>query len=218
MIKAIVFDLDGTIVDTETTIYEAWRTVYQEFGTDLPLADWAPTIGSNERIFDPCADLARRSGRPVDCDAVTERARAENRRRRAGLDTLPGVRELIVAAQAQGLALAVASSSPREWVEGYLAALGLRQAFACVRTADDVARTKPDPALFRSAVDGLGVAPAEALAIEDSPNGALAAQLAGLHCVVVPGPLTRDLPFVPVALRLESLADLDLPALLRQLA
>ncbi len=110
--------------------------------------------------------------------------------------------------------LAVASSSPRDWVEGHLDTHGLRPFFNCIRCSDDVKRTKPDPELFLSALEGLGVAAAEALVLEDSPNGIRAARAAGIRSVAVPGPLTRDMVFEGADLRLDSLADLSLSELI----
>ena len=78
--------------------------------------------------------------------------------------------------------------------------------------------SKPDPAVYLAALDALGVAPQQAIALEDSPNGAMAAKAAGLWCVTVPNEMTRHLPFPPVDLRLESLAALPLTELLRRLA
>jgi len=102
-------------------------------------------------------------------------------------------------------------------VEGQLGRLGLLGHFDCVRTADDVERAKPDPDLYLAAAECLGVAPEEAVAFEDSPNGALAAKRAGMHCVVVPNSVTAALSFCPVELRLESMLHLELDPLLARL-
>jgi beta-phosphoglucomutase-like phosphatase (HAD superfamily) len=121
--------------------------------------------------------------------------------------------DLVDAAAAAGLALAVASSSTRAWVEPHLEHFGLRDRFRVVRTRDDVARTKPAPDLFLAACEGLGVVPAEAVALEDSAHGATAAQAAGLRCVVVPNRLTRLSDLSHADLLVDSLADLRLDAL-----
>jgi len=121
---------------------------------------------------------------------------------------MPGVEALIAAAQHAGMGLAVASSSSRVWVEGNLNRLGLRQHFQAVRTADDVERVKPDPALYRLAAGSLGTQPDQTLAIEDSRTGMLAAQGAGLRCLVVPNSVTQFSDFSQADLRLASLADL----------
>jgi beta-phosphoglucomutase-like phosphatase (HAD superfamily) len=90
----------------------------------------------------------------------------------------------------------------------------LRQHFACVATRDDVERVKPDPALFLRAAACLGVDPHACLVFEDSVHGMHAARAAGMHCVAVPGPMTRDMTLPEVVLRLGSLADLPLHQIL----
>jgi beta-phosphoglucomutase-like phosphatase (HAD superfamily) len=99
-------------------------------------------------------------------------------------------------------------------VVGHLARFGLDQSFDCIKTADDVERVKPDPALYLAALGALDARADEALAFEDSPNGALAATRAGIYCVVVPNRLTQQLAHDAANLRLASLADLPLSALL----
>ena len=120
-------------------------------------------------------------------------------------------------AAALGLRLAIASSSPRAWIDDHLAHLGLSDRFEVTRTADDVARTKPDPELYVSACAALGVAPHEAVAIEDSPNGIRAAKAAGLACVACPNPLTSLLPMDAADCVVPSLADVTLAGLLARL-
>jgi HAD superfamily hydrolase (TIGR01509 family) len=125
------------------------------------------------------------------------------------------VQDYLEDARRLGVKLGVASSSPASWVVGHLERLGLRHYFDCVRTCDDVQHAKPDPELYLSALDCLGVNASQAIAIEDSPNGAHAAQRAGLFCIVVPTPITSRLNLDHADLRLDSLADLPLPELLR---
>ena len=114
--------------------------------------------------------------------------------------------------------LAIASSSPHWWVDGHLTRLGLRAAFETLATADDVERVKPDPALYALALQRLGVAAAEAFAVEDSPHGVAAARSAGLACIAVPGPMTANEEFGAATLQMTSLADRTLEAMLAELA
>jgi beta-phosphoglucomutase-like phosphatase (HAD superfamily) len=108
------------------------------------------------------------------------------------------------------LKIGLASSSSCRWVEGHLARLGLRDYFEVVRAKDDVAVTKPDPALYRSAVEKLGVLPEQAIAFEDSANGVLSAKRAGLYCVAVPNALTRQTDTSLADLVLSSLEEMSL--------
>lgn len=218
MISALVFDFDGLILDTETPDYVAWQAIYADHGCALPPEVWAINVGSGH-LFDPYQYLEGLLGRPVDRATI----RREVRQRFLGLlgeaiTPLPGVRDYLAAAPALGLKVAIASSSPRAWVAGYLEQLGLLGHFPTICTADDVARTKPEPDLYLLAAARLGVEPAQALALEDSPNGVRAAQAAGMRCVAVPNPVTRLMSLDHADLVLSSLADLPLKALLARFA
>ena len=213
MIKALIFDFDGLIIDTEGPDYQAWQETYKSFGCTLPLAEWAAEIGTYG-VFDPYDYLARQIGGPIDLAAVRARRRARFAELVEQQAVLPGVASHIREARARGLRVGIASSSPRSWVVGHLLRFGLDRDFDSIKTADDVERVKPDPALYLAALDALGVQAHEALAFEDSPNGARAATRAGICCVVVPNPLTQQLPFEAAYLRLTSLAELPLAELL----
>jgi len=214
MIRAIVFDFDGLILDTELPEFQSWQTIYQAHGYTLPLAVWATCIGTTE-AFDPYAYLEEQLGRAVDREAVQLRQRQQCDALIAAQAVLPGVHDYIADARRLDLQLGVASSSSRAWVHGHLTRLELHQHFVCIACRDDVPRTKPDPALYQAALAALGVRPEEAIALEDSPNGILAAKRAGLFCVAVPNVLTRQLPLDHADLQIPSLAALPLSELLR---
>lgn len=233
-IRALIFDFDGLIVDTETPAFESWRQIYAEHGHAISLDVWAGALGTSHG-FDALEHLvalvaaaeAHPSGMPGAAAAEALRAEAAAVRRRrqalkdalsAGQPLLPGVAGLLDQADAAALPCAVASSSGRAWVEGWLGRLGLLHRFACVRTGDDVARTKPDPALFLAAAACLGLPPAACLVLEDSPNGILAARAAGCPVVAVPGAVTRQIALPPADLLIPSLDALPLAALLAAVA
>jgi HAD superfamily hydrolase (TIGR01509 family) len=213
MIKALIFDFDGLILDTEGPDFQSWQETYESFGCTLPLAEWAMEIGTYG-VFDPYDYLARQLGRPIDRAAVRARRHARFAELIEQQTVLPGVEGYIRDAKERGLRVGIASSSPRSWVGGHLARFGLGESFDCIKTADDVERIKPDPALYLAALGALDVQPHEALALEDSPNGALAATRAGIYCVVVPNPLTHQLVLDVADLRLASLAELSLGELI----
>ena len=208
MLQAIVFDFDGTILETEGPDYQSWQEIFDAHGSELTLDVWIQCVGGAPVGFDPFAILERQTG------VVLDRPSTHQARRKRVVELIeqqppmPGVEALIAAAQSAGMGLAVASSSPRVWVEGNLNRLGLRHHFQAVRTADDVERVKPDPTLYRLAAAALGSAPERTLAIEDSHTGMLAAKGAGLHCLVVPNSVTQFSDFSLADLRLVSLADL----------
>jgi putative hydrolase of the HAD superfamily len=211
--RALIFDFDGLIVDTESAIYEAWRDLYLAHGHDLPLATYVQCVGSVFGHYDPMAALESLLGGPVEWDTHLPMKDAKIRAGQRELNTLPGVRELLDAAHAAGIPCVVASSSQRSHVEGWLNRTGIRHQFEFVRSRDDVARAKPFPDLFLLAAEGLGLAPEETLVLEDSSNGLRAALAAGAPCVIVPSPVTRGSDFTGAAALLETLAGTGLDAL-----
>ncbi|MBK9714746.1 MAG: HAD family hydrolase [Kouleothrix sp.] len=217
MITALIFDFDGLLVDTETPAFESWRLMYAEHGHDLTLDLWQGAIGTSHG-FDALDHLELLVGRPLDRAADLQRRRALKAAMCADQPLLPGARTLLEQARAMGLPCAVASSSDRAWVEGALRRLAIYEEFACVRTSDDVALTKPAPDLFLSAAGCLGVSPETCLVFEDSPNGILAARAAGMRCVAVPCAITSRLTLPPADLVLPSLDALPLPEIVARVA
>lgn len=217
-IRALVFDFDGLVVDTEGPVFEGWRSLYRSLGQELSEELWANVIGHGAGWFDPFPDLEAAVGRPLDREELHRARRARELDLVASQPVLPGVLDWIARAQELDLGLGVASSSSLRWVKGHLERLGIT-AFRCVRGRDSVpeGRTKPAPDLYLSAVACLGVKPAEALAIEDSGVGLTAAKSAGLRCVAVPGPLTLRNDFSKADLRLGSLAERTLDEVLTDL-
>jgi HAD superfamily hydrolase (TIGR01509 family) len=217
MIEAVIFDFDGLILDTETPDYFSWKTVYESFDCELPLAIWQENIGSVD-FFNPYIYLEELLGRPLDRMAIHAQRKQLDRELLAQQTILPGVESYLAEARQLGLKIGLASSSQHEWVDGYLAQLGLTKWFDVVRCRDDVGeRSKPDPAVYLAALEALDVPAPAALALEDSPHGALAAERAGLRCVIIPNQMTRALLFGPVSHRLDSLMDMPLVQLLEQI-
>lgn len=216
MINALIFDFDGLLVDTEGPAYDSWQEIYQAHGCELPLAVWSTVIGGSGHAFDPCAYLETLVGRALDCDAIRQQRWQRKLEFTAEQPLLPGVTSYLADAKRLDLLLAVASSSSHRWVDGHLERLGVRTLFDTIICADDVAHVKPDPELYQRAVAALDLLPHQAIAFEDAPNGLLAAQRAGLFSIAVPNPLTGQLPLT-ADLRITSLADVPLPALLAQI-
>lgn len=217
VIRAIVFDFDGLILDTEGPVYRSWVEVYQAHGEELPFDRWVEIVGSTTAVFHPQQHLEERIGRPLAKDVLD--ARIDRRTEMILAErVLPGVVQRLDEARDLGLKLGVASSSTRAWVGGHLARLGILDRFNCVRCRDDVAHAKPEPDLYLAVLDCLGVPAAEAVAIEDSPNGVAAAKRAGMRCVAIPNPITAQLDLSEADLLLGSLAELTLGQLLERLS
>ena len=180
LIRALIFDFDGLIIETEEPIYRSWAEVYEAHGVPLPFDQWVKTVGSSNKEFHPQHHLEQQLGHPL---AKEELDRRIQRRVELVLaqPLLAGVADLVASAATMGLKLGVASSSSREWVSGHLERLGLLAPFDCVRCRDDVEHVKPEPDLYLAVLDCLGVAAVEAVAIEDSPNGIMAAKRAALR-------------------------------------
>ncbi|MCM3732761.1 HAD family hydrolase [Fictibacillus nanhaiensis] len=214
MIKALVFDFDGTILDTETQHYNAFQEMYKEYGSDLPLEVWGECIGTHS-MFDPYEYLEKQINKKLNHDELrskkTERALALIKEQKP----LPGIEKYLKAAKELSLKVGLASSSSRQWVLEHLERIGLLHYFEVIKTADDVEKVKPDPALYVKAVEALGVKPEEAIAFEDSVNGSTAAKKAGLFCVAIPNPVTKHMQFDEVDHQMESIAELELAALIQ---
>jgi len=211
-IRAVIFDFDGLIVDTESTGFHTWTEIYAEHGHELPLERYAQVIGSDfsSSSYDPRKDLETLTGSLFDWEAVEVKRKDRERELRKSLLIHPGVVDRLAEARALGLATAIASSSPRFWIDSWVDQLGLHDCFDHITTVDDTGKVKPDPSLFLHAAKSLGVAVEEALIFEDSLNGLTAARAAGIRCIVVPGPMTRHLDFTGALRRVDSLTDVSL--------
>jgi len=217
MIRALIFDFDGLILDTEVPEFQAWQEVFQEHGCELSLSTWSGYIGSASHHFDPCSLLESQLGRSVDRDTVKSKRRQRNRELLSAQKVLPGVESYLTSAHRLSLKIGLASSSPRDWVSSHLTRLGLMSYFESIKTRDDVTEAKPNPELYLLVLSALGVQPGEAIALEDSPNGILAAKAAGMLCVAIPNQLTRQLSLDNADLQLNSLAELPLESLISKL-
>jgi HAD superfamily hydrolase (TIGR01509 family) len=218
VIKGLIFDFDGLIMDTESPEVEVWRAIYAEYDQEFPIQVWIrDVVGATIANFDPAAHLAAVTGRRLNLPELQSRARLYRLQKLGTLSSQPGVADYVQTARRLGLRMAVASSSAHAWVEGYLHQLSLFGYFEAIICQEDVRRIKPDPELFLAALDALKLQADEALAFEDSPNGVLAARRAGLRVVAVPNSITAHGAFEGTSLVLASLAELPLEDLLRQI-
>ncbi len=213
MIKAIIFDFDGLMVDTETPQFVCWREAFGEYGVEVTVDSWVDCIGRPPGSVDFMAMLAERSGQKVDREElgrkinVCARGLIEKERAR------PGVGELVEEAAKAGVRLGVASSSSHEWVEGGLERLGLLDRFDVIVCNEDTERHKPEAEPYLKALELLGAKAEDAMALEDSPHGITAAKGAGLYCVGVPNPLMAHLDLSEADVVYESLAGVGLAEL-----
>lgn len=217
MIRALIFDFDGLILDTETPVYRSWQELYAAQGGCLTHAEWAQVVGTVSTEAEHFARLEAQIGRPLDRAKLGAQRRQHESELILRQPVLPGVREMLVEGKQRGLKIGLASSAGCPWVVGHLRRLDLLEHFDSVRGRDDVERVKPDPELFLTVLADLDAQPREAVVFEDSPNGIRAAKAAGLLCVAVPNPVTRQYSLAQADLCLESLAEMPLLSLIERI-
>ncbi|MET7394061.1 HAD-IA family hydrolase [Dactylosporangium sp. NPDC005572] len=216
-IKALIFDFDGLLMDTETTLLESWRWEWRRHGMELDPAGFFADHGgdANEPRY---TALAAAVGPAYDRESSHALRMAHRLALNSVLEPAPGIVDWLDRAGQLGLRLAVASSSAVTHVGAMLERVGLRARFEVLATGEEVAAHKPDPAVYLLALDRLGLPAEDAVAFEDTAHGVAAAHAAGLRCVAVPNPHADAGRFTAADLLLPSAADLSLDAVLAALA
>ena len=183
-LDAVVFDCDGLLVDTETCWTRAETTLFAEHGHGFGIEQKKIVIGSTLEAAGVA--MADYFDRPGDGPALARRLHQLVAIELAGgADALPGARDLVLSLRGR-VPVAVASNSPRSFVESALTSAGLDDLFTHVFAAEDVVHAKPAPDLYLAACKGLGADPARSVAFEDSRTGVASARAAGLYIVGVP--------------------------------
>jgi len=192
-IQAVVFDLDGLLVDSEPLQIAAWEAFLSRFGRSLDDGLVRQLFGL--RLSDSARLVTARLGLPLTPEQVmAERDEIFLDSLSGRLRPMPGALELVAELARRRIPLALATSGHRRYVERALAEIGLADSFAVQVTAEDVERGKPAPDCYRLAAHRLGLPPRTCLALEDAPLGVRAACEAGLRCLAVPNAHTRSLP------------------------
>lgn len=213
-IRALLFDFDGTIVDTEGPAFRAWHEAFEEHGHELQLGDWSAAIGTVGG-YDPVGHLERLTGKRLDPVAMRDAVRRRHHELVEVEALRPGISDYLEGALSRGIEIAVVTSGSNDWVASFLDRLAIAEGWHSFHCADGVAAVaKPRPDLYLAALASLRVKPAEAIAIEDSPNGVRAAKAAGIACVATPNDVTRTLDLSEADIILDSLAELPLEELL----
>jgi beta-phosphoglucomutase len=208
--KSVLWDLDGTLVDSEEYHWLAWRDTMASEGVALTHPEFLKTFGlRNDAIVPQWIPNATSEKISQIGDAKEQLYRRLVRER--GLDPLPGARRWTERLALDGWRQAIASSAPRENVDVVLAVIGLAQCFQAIVSAEDVTRGKPDPQVFLAAAARLGSAPTESVVVEDAPAGIQAARSAGMPSIGV----RRNSPPLSADLAVFSLADLPPDAFAR---
>lgn len=191
--KAVLFDFDGIVLDSEWPIYQSWKRLFAREGFDLEQAMYVKCIGSDFDTWSPPNYLEELSGKQFDWTHENDLRQVEIVKDLEQASPMAGVTGLVH--QLTNQATAVVSSSSHRWVDGWLEKLELMPHFNTTVCRGDAPKIKPAPDLFLEAARQLGVAPQDCLVIEDSINGLLSAHQAGMKVLAVPNRLTRILDF-----------------------
>lgn len=179
--RALLFDLDGTLAETDSLHLPTWAAVLKPHGVEVDEELYRERIsGRSNAII--ARDLVPNLT-DEEIEAIADAKEEDFRERAASLEPLPGLVDFVEAGKVRGLKIALVTNAPKANVLAILAALGLQDEFDLVVVADEVGAGKPDPAPYRAAVERLGISPEDALAFEDSPSGIVSAVGAGVPTV-----------------------------------
>lgn len=204
--RGIIFDFDGVLVDTEWAIYRSWVQLFEREGQEISIETYSPCLGAGYSHWNPADYLESLTGKHYDWESETPARQAILEAELEQMGLMHGAAELLEWCKQQQIPTAVASSSSRRWVEGWLRKLNIYDDFKGVFTRSDGYPVKPDPALFLAALECLDIPKDDCIIIEDSENGTLAAQNAGIPCVAIPNRMTAHSDFSRARCVLPSLA------------
>ena len=212
-VKAVVFDFDGLLMDTETTLLECWQYEWRQHGLELDPTTFFADHGGDvnaERYL----QLAATVGPEYDYETSHARRTAYRRQLHDRLGLADGISAWLAQAHAAGVSCAIASSSHEDWVTGMLRPIDRLNDFSVLAFGNEVTSVKPAPDVYELALHRLGLDPAQAIAVEDTPHGVAAAKAAGMRCIAIPNPYADAARFTEADLVLESAAALTLQAAL----
>jgi HAD superfamily hydrolase (TIGR01509 family) len=202
--EAVVFDMDGVLLDSEPLHHTVLNEVLAAEGQSLSFEQYRPYIGTTlEYTWGDIVQRLALRGSVAEYIAQYDAGILDSYRRHSVI--APGAKRLLALLADRGLRLAVASSSRTSWVEAALETLGIRRCFELLVTGDMVQRSKPHPEIYVLAAQRLGVPPDRCLAVEDSPKGVQSARAAGMTVVGVRTEYTAHLPLDGAAIVLDSL-------------
>ncbi len=206
--KAVIFDFDGVLVNTEVAIYNSWKRVYEAEGHSIPLETFNQCLGSGYTYWDPGKHLESLTGKSYDWPTINARRQAEIVRDLEHEGLIPGALDFIKKLHTAGIPMAVGSSSSHNWVDGWLIRESIMPYFNTVVCRDDCRAVKPAPDIFLKAAENLGITPADCLVLEDSQNGTIAAIAAGMKVISIPSSITKYADFSMTTCRITAIREL----------
>jgi putative hydrolase of the HAD superfamily len=213
MMKALIFDFDGLILDTETTEYRSFQQLAEPYGLELSIEmwhQWVGTLNGRSHAMSYVYEQIQQSHGVIEMKSLESTFFEIFETLIAKQEILPGVHEMIQQAKKHQLLLAIASSSQYDWVSHFLKKHHLIEYFDHIQTRDNVQHVKPHPEIYLTALQHLKIHASDAIAFEDSSVGSRAAKAAGLYCIVVPNIITAQQNFDHVDLVVESMAQLTI--------
>ncbi len=210
MVKALIFDLDGTIIDTEKSLYESYKQAFLYYDYNLTLDIWGKWVGGVGTPEKACDYVSEQTGLDINFEKIQEIHKETFFQLIKKEKPLPGVLEMLESGKQAELHIGLATNSPSEWANYFLDTLNIRDYFDNVYTSDHVKQPKPAPEIYKKSVTYFKVDPKEAIAFEDSVIGSLAAKRANLFTVAIPSTLTKEAIFDHVDLQVESMKNVTL--------
>jgi len=207
MIKAIIFDMDGVLFDSQPIHFEAEKRTVAHFGGKISDDELKGYLGWNEEAF--WKDVIPKYG----MDATLEQCRAFERPLLEGLleralKPDPKLRKILKELRRSGIQLAVASSAPKKWILMTFGGLGVDDLFDCLVSGEDVEKSKPEPDIFLEAAKRIGIAPEDCIVVEDAPAGIEAAKRAGMHPIALRGTVNKGLDLSGAEREITDLSEL----------
>ncbi|MFK4427106.1 HAD family hydrolase [Bacillus sp. RC51] len=208
MQRAVIFDFDGIIFDTEKHEYKSFKELYKCFDEEFPKDLWLNNIGSRHKT-NPYMFLEKKLGYNVNIKELHRERKKLFYSLLSDEKPREGVKDLLISLKASNVKIGLASNSDIDWVLSFLMYLKLLDFFDIINTANDVTNFKPNPEVYIKTLSELNVSASNTIAFEDTPIGLESAYRAGLNCIVIPTKLTKNLLFNHAHVKFDSFLEFN---------
>lgn len=215
MLKALLIDFDGLVIDSESVWYDLYHEVLlRDYDYDLSIKDFLVCVGASS--FELFEFLSQNISEEVDIEKLKEETTKKFIEESKEIEIMPGVREIIEQAKKLGLKTCIASSASRPKPEYHLTRFELINQIDEMSTGDLSERLKPAPDIYIKATELLNLEPSECLALEDSKNGLISATAAGIKCIIIPNRITELSEFSGYYKKYYSLNEINLEEIIEE--